>query len=99
MGISFLSILEVQLGQIRQIGGKFHPSSQKRFKIKYTYIYVFILPIVAVVTIGVFTNNSGEKTNPSFVIMDIQGNVLVLYVYTLVDEEIKVDKLQYRADK
>ncbi|ORY97535.1 putative membrane coat complex retromer, subunit VPS29/PEP11 [Syncephalastrum racemosum] len=33
---------------------------------------------------------------PSFVLMDIQGTVVVSYVYKLIDGEVKVEKLEYR---
>ncbi|KAJ9115026.1 Vacuolar protein sorting-associated protein 29 [Naganishia vaughanmartiniae] len=38
---------------------------------------------------------NGEAT-PSFALMDVQGGVLVTYVYQLVDGEVKVDKVEYR---
>ncbi|WVQ82382.1 hypothetical protein IAT38_004510 [Cryptococcus sp. DSM 104549] len=38
---------------------------------------------------------NGEAT-PSFALMDIQGPVIVTYVYQLVDGEVKVDKVEYR---
>ncbi|KAL2912091.1 Vacuolar protein sorting-associated protein 29 [Polyrhizophydium stewartii] len=34
-------------------------------------------------------------TTPSFVLMDIQGSAIVLYVYKLIDGEVKVEKLDY----
>jgi vacuolar protein sorting-associated protein 29 len=34
---------------------------------------------------------------PSFVLLDIQGYVLVSYVYTLVDQEVKVAKYEVRC--
>jgi vacuolar protein sorting-associated protein 29 len=33
---------------------------------------------------------------PSFVLMDIQGNSVVTYVYKLIDDEVKVEKLEYK---
>ncbi|KAI8090184.1 vacuolar sorting protein vps29 [Gilbertella persicaria] len=33
---------------------------------------------------------------PSFVLMDIQGNQVVTYVYKLIDDEVKVEKLEYK---
>ncbi|KAK9469070.1 Metallo-dependent phosphatase-like protein [Lipomyces arxii] len=38
----------------------------------------------------------GESPVPSFVLMDVQGAVLVLYVYQFVDGEVKVEKVSYR---
>ncbi|GAA5808825.1 Vacuolar protein sorting-associated protein 29 [Mucor flavus] len=33
---------------------------------------------------------------PSFVLMDVQGNSVVTYVYKLIDDEVKVEKLEYK---
>ncbi|CEI88293.1 hypothetical protein G6F70_004993 [Rhizopus microsporus] len=33
---------------------------------------------------------------PSFVLMDIQGSNIVTYVYKLVDNEVKVEKIEYK---
>lgn len=43
-----------------------------------------------------WSNRVGTDTEPtpSFVLMDIQGNVLVLYVYQLIDGEVKVEKFK-----
>lgn len=38
----------------------------------------------------------GESPVPSFVLMDVQGTVLVLYVYQYIDGEVKVEKVSYR---
>ncbi|KAI8089924.1 vacuolar protein sorting-associated protein 29-like protein [Halteromyces radiatus] len=35
---------------------------------------------------------------PSFVLMDIQGNSVVTYVYKLIDDEVKVEKLEYKKN-
>ncbi|KAH6572489.1 hypothetical protein BSLG_002407 [Batrachochytrium salamandrivorans] len=35
------------------------------------------------------------ETTPSFVLMDVQGTTIVLYVYKLIDGEVKVEKLDY----
>lgn len=32
---------------------------------------------------------------PSFVVMDIQSSTVVSYVYRLVDDEVKIEKIQY----
>lgn len=37
-----------------------------------------------------------EKIVPSFVLMDVQGAVLILYVYRIFDGEVRVEKMQYR---
>lgn len=34
---------------------------------------------------------------PSFTLLDIQGNVVVVYVYQLVSGEVKVEKIEFRA--
>ncbi|KAI9312916.1 Metallo-dependent phosphatase-like protein [Dichotomocladium elegans] len=36
---------------------------------------------------------------PSFVLMDIQGSVVITYVYKLIDNEVKVEKLEYRKNE
>ncbi|KAI8875850.1 Metallo-dependent phosphatase, partial [Backusella circina FSU 941] len=33
---------------------------------------------------------------PSFVLMDVQNNSVVTYVYKLIDDEVKVEKLEYK---
>lgn len=38
-----------------------------------------------------------SEATPSFALMDIQGPVVVTYVYQLVDGEVKVDKVEYRT--
>jgi len=35
---------------------------------------------------------------PSFALLDIQGSVVVTYVYRLVDGEVKVEKIEYRKE-
>lgn len=44
---------------------------------------------------GAFSGQNGEST-PSFALLDVQGPVIVTYVYQLVDGEVKVDKVEYR---
>ncbi|KAI8920469.1 Metallo-dependent phosphatase-like protein [Entophlyctis helioformis] len=39
------------------------------------------------------------ETTPSFVLMDIQGTSIVLYVYKLVDGEVKVEKMDYHKQR
>ncbi|CCG81913.1 putative Vacuolar protein sorting 29 [Taphrina deformans PYCC 5710] len=36
-----------------------------------------------------------EEPVPSFVLMDVQGNLLVLYVYHLINDEVKVEKFKF----
>ncbi|KAF9652424.1 Metallo-dependent phosphatase [Thelephora ganbajun] len=40
---------------------------------------------------------NGEPT-PSFALMDIQGPVVVTYVYQLIEGEVRVEKIEYRKD-
>lgn len=37
-----------------------------------------------------------SEETPSFALMDVQGAVLVTYVYRLVDNEVKVEKIEWR---
>jgi vacuolar protein sorting-associated protein 29 len=39
-----------------------------------------------------------DEPIPSFCLLDIQGAVCVLYIYSLIDGEVKVDKVSYRKD-
>lgn len=39
---------------------------------------------------------SSDEVIPTFVLMDIQGTSIVLYIYKLIDGEIKVEKLDYQ---
>ncbi|KAI0052013.1 Metallo-dependent phosphatase [Auriscalpium vulgare] len=40
---------------------------------------------------------NGDPT-PSFALMDIQGPVVVTYVYQLIEGEVRVEKIEYRKD-
>ncbi|SAL95925.1 hypothetical protein [Absidia glauca] len=42
--------------------------------------------------------DNADGVVPSFVLMDIQGNSVVTYVYKLVDDEVKVEKLEYKKN-
>ncbi|BEJ15603.1 hypothetical protein CspHIS471_0502080 [Cutaneotrichosporon sp. HIS471] len=44
---------------------------------------------------GAWSGLDGDST-PSFALLDVQGPVIVTYVYQLVDGEVKVDKVEYR---
>lgn len=48
---------------------------------------------LAVITLNCF---SFSEETPSFALMDVQGAVLVTYVYRLVDNEVKVEKIEWR---
>jgi vacuolar protein sorting-associated protein 29 len=39
--------------------------------------------------------NVGEQVHASFVLMDLQGQNVVTYVYEMVDEEVKVKKIEH----
>lgn len=39
---------------------------------------------------------TSEPVTPSFALMDIQGPQVVMYVYSLVDGDVKVEKVEYR---
>jgi vacuolar protein sorting-associated protein 29 len=43
--------------------------------------------------------DSTEDPVPSFVLMDVQGDVLVLYVYQLRDDSVTVEKVSYRKER
>lgn len=36
------------------------------------------------------------KITPSFVLMDIQSSTVVTYVYQLIDDEVKVERIEYK---
>ncbi|KAJ1670151.1 Vacuolar protein sorting-associated protein 29 [Spiromyces aspiralis] len=38
------------------------------------------------------------RSIPSFVLMDIQGRDVIIYVYQLIDGEVKVDRIEYHKD-
>lgn len=41
--------------------------------------------------------NTLEKTTvPSFVLMDIQSTTVVTYVYQLIGDEVKVERIEYK---
>jgi len=35
---------------------------------------------------------------PSFILMDIQSSTVVTYVYQLIDDEVKVDRIEYKKN-
>ncbi|ORX62278.1 vacuolar protein sorting-associated protein 29 [Hesseltinella vesiculosa] len=46
---------------------------------------------------GAYSSNPGNvEPVPSFVLMDVQGSNVVTYVYKLVDDDVKVEKLEYK---
>lgn len=44
------------------------------------------------------TTEAPRDPVPSFCLLDIQGTVCVLYIYSYVDGEVKVDKISYRKE-
>jgi vacuolar protein sorting-associated protein 29 len=47
---------------------------------------------------GAFNSIAGSEFVPSFVLMDVQNTSIVTYIYQLVDDEVKVEKVEYRKD-
>jgi vacuolar protein sorting-associated protein 29 len=55
---------------------------------------------------GKFFVNPGSATGaysalesditPSFILMDIQSSTVVTYVYQLIDDEVKVDRIEFK---
>ncbi|CDR41078.1 CYFA0S06e01200g1_1 [Cyberlindnera fabianii] len=47
-------------------------------------------------------DDEAEETNdiiPSFTLLDVQGSVITLYIYTYINGDVKVDKVSYRKDQ
>lgn len=47
---------------------------------------------------GAWTGLHNSDPTPSFALMDIQGPVVVTYVYQLVEGEVRVEKIEYRKE-
>ncbi|RKP24394.1 Metallo-dependent phosphatase-like protein [Syncephalis pseudoplumigaleata] len=47
---------------------------------------------------GALTSYDGEEMVPSFILMDVQNSSIVTYIYQLVDDEVKVEKTEYRKE-
>ncbi len=45
---------------------------------------------------GALTPLSDELPVPSFILMDIQSGTVVTYVYQLVDNEVKVERIEFK---
>eukprot|EP00850_Spirogloea_muscicola_P024432 SM000812S22579 [mRNA] locus=s812:1594:2224:- [translate_table: standard] len=45
---------------------------------------------------GAYSSLGGGTVNPSFVLMDIDGHRVVVYVYELLGGEVKVDKIDFK---
>ena len=37
-----------------------------------------------------------SELRASFLLLDVQANVIVTYVYQLIDDEVKVERVEYR---
>ncbi|CAN6633690.1 hypothetical protein TRVA0_014S01178 [Trichomonascus vanleenenianus] len=40
----------------------------------------------------------GEEPTPSFCLLDVQGSICIVYIYSYYDGEVKVDKISYRKE-
>jgi len=47
---------------------------------------------------GAWSGAFNAEPTPSFALMDIQGPVVVTYVYQLIEGEVRVEKVEYRKD-
>jgi len=47
---------------------------------------------------GAWTGALTSDPTPSFALMDIQGTVVVTYVYQLIEGEVRVEKIEYRKE-
>ncbi|KAJ3089512.1 Vacuolar protein sorting-associated protein 29 [Quaeritorhiza haematococci] len=54
----------------------------------------FVNPGSATGAFSTLTAGTGEST-PSFVLMDVQGATVVMYIYQLINGEVKVEKLDF----
>lgn len=45
------------------------------------------------------THSSASDPTPSFALMDIQGSVVVTYVYQLIEGEVRVEKIEWRKEQ
>ena len=41
-------------------------------------------------------DNNNQPIVPSFILMDIQSATVVTYVYQLIDDEVKVDRIEFK---
>ncbi|KAG1463852.1 hypothetical protein G6F46_002295 [Rhizopus delemar] len=44
---------------------------------------------------GAYSSMNTDESIPSFVLMDIQASVVVTYVYKLINDEVKVEKIEF----
>ena len=45
-----------------------------------------------------FSDSASSDPIPSFALMDIQGSVVVTYVYQLIEGEVRVEKIEWRKE-
>jgi vacuolar protein sorting-associated protein 29 len=50
---------------------------------------VIIIIVVVVVS---------EEAIPSFILMNVQNNSIITYIYQLIDDEVNVEKIEYRKE-
>ncbi len=48
--------------------------------------------------VRLMTGEHHSDPTPSFALMDIQGPVVVTYVYQLIEGEVRVEKIEYRKE-
>lgn len=48
---------------------------------------------------GAWTGATNSDPTPSFALMDIQGSVVVTYVYQLIEGEVRVEKIEWRKEQ
>eukprot|EP01132_Coremiostelium_polycephalum_P007464 gene7464-9171_t len=81
-----LSALERQLNVDVLITGHTH-----RLEVYESNGKLFVNPGSAT---GAFSNISNDVI-PSFVLMDVQGNNITVYIYKLIDNQVKVEKVEH----
>lgn len=47
---------------------------------------------------GAFNALSADKVTPSFVLMDIQNSAVITYVYQLIGDEVKVERIEFKKN-
>lgn len=40
-----------------------------------------------------------DEVVPSFALLDVQSDLIVAYIYRLVEDEVKVDRVQFKKNK
>lgn len=62
------------------------------------YLQRVCSPISLSVDVLLINNVRSRDPVPSFALMDIQGPVVVTYVYQYIEGEVRVDKIEWRKD-